>query len=504
MQIWSAGAFPKGFLTPPRDSPMSYPSRTIRFTVAIAAVAMSAHLAAAKDAYYDIPSDQIKLVEGRWPEQEMNSDWHSYTRLQATDPYVVLDTPGEAYLTGPASTGGQARSFGSAGDQNRAREDHLVLRVPEGKEIKGRLFVLKSDRSGLIALRFVVPSSASKPEAKEPFYYGKIAHYQRLLGRDISGGAWYRHQIRLAQTELKLPSLNVNATTPVGAFNARDDFASSYDLFTGGRAISENLQLDRAMPQRGANETAVKLDSIKGITINEIDWKPLLKDAKPELDPLATSLPADQHVVFFPTFQAALAVADETAQHDTPILQLAQPRAEDARVVERYQRQLGLPLSSVARLLGPTLVKSVALTGSDPSFPIGTDLAVLFETDQPAVLAKLLQGRIAMVAAEVKDAKPVQGTIDGLSYEGLVSPGRILSSYVARLERVVVHVPTQAAGRRAQRQDAAAGFAEGVRLLPHPIPTIRRRGIGFHLPERCHDPPMVRAAMADRRIPPRA
>ena len=80
-------------------------------------------------------------------------------------------------------------------------------------------------------------------------------------------------------------------------------------------------------------------------------------------------------------------MADETKQHDTPVLRLAEPRAEDAGIVQRYERQLGLPLGTLSRLLGPTLVKSVALTGSDPSFPMGTDVAVLLETDQPAVLA---------------------------------------------------------------------------------------------------------------------
>ena len=182
----------------------------------------------------------------------------------------------------------------------------------------------------------------------------------------------------------------------------------------------------------------MKIDSLRGITIDEIDWKPLIKDAKPELDPLANKLPADQHVVFFPTFQAALAVADETKQHDTPVLRLAQPRSEDAGVVERYQRQLGLPLSTLARLLGPSLVKSVALTGSDPSFPLGTDVAVLLETPQPATLANLLLGRIALAAADVKDAKAVRGTIDGLAYQGFVSPDRALSSYVAQLDGAVV------------------------------------------------------------------
>ena len=54
---------------------------------------------------------------------------------------------------------------------------------------------------------------------------------------------------------------------------------TTYDLFTGGRAISENLQLDRTLPQRAANETPVKIDSLQGITISEIDWNPLIKDA---------------------------------------------------------------------------------------------------------------------------------------------------------------------------------------------------------------------------------
>ena len=52
-------------------------------------------------------------------------------------------------------------------------------------------------------------------------------------------------------------------------------------------------------------------------------------------------------------------MADETKQHDTPVLRLAQPRSEDEGVVERYQRQLGLPLSTLARLLGPTLVRAL-------------------------------------------------------------------------------------------------------------------------------------------------
>ena len=169
-------------------------------------------------------------------------------------------------------------------------------------------------------IRFVVPASAAKAEAKEPFYRAKLAHYDNLLSRDIPGGAWFRHQQRLMQNELKMPSFNSQAWRNPNQFGQQDELARTYELFTGGRAISENLQFERTLPLRGANETPVKIDSLQGITIAEIDWKPLIKDAKPELDPLADKLPADQHVVFFPSFEAALALADETKQHDTPVL----------------------------------------------------------------------------------------------------------------------------------------------------------------------------------------
>ncbi len=417
-------------------------------------------LAQAKDVYYDIPVRDLKSVEGRLPER---NNGRYYQRLQTMGPYAVVEGSGEAYLSGPGAGGDDWFQFGSPQAQAQS-ESHILLRAPEGEEIKGRLVIVNTDASGMDLLRFVVPVSATKPEAKEPFYRAKLTHYNRLLSRDIPGGAWFRHQARLARIELKMSPDDPQAWRNPNQFR-RDNLTTTYDLFTGGRAISENLQLDRTLPQRAANETPVKIDSLRGITIDEIDWKPLIKDAKPELDPLAKKLPADQHVVFFPSFQAALAMVDETKQHDTPVLRLAQPRSEDAGVVERYQRQLGLPLSTVARLLGPSLVKSVALTGSDPSFPLGTDVAVLLETPQPRALFNLLMGRIAMAAAGVKDAKAVcSNDIEGLAYQGFVSPDRALSSYVAQLDDAVV--VTNSIYQLQQLAAVRSGKAKSLAELP--------------------------------------
>ncbi len=100
--------------------------------------------------------------------------------------------------------------------------------------------------------------------------------------------------------------------------------------------------------------------------------------------------------------------------------------------------------NALSRLLGPALVKSVAVTGSDPYFPTGTDVAVLFEAAQPEVLRSLLAARVIQAgAAADPDAKTANGTLgaagDGaIAYSGMKSADRSVCSYVARLGDIVI------------------------------------------------------------------
>jgi len=409
-----------------------------RFRIAIAIVAAAWTTAAwAGDAYYSVRVTDLKFTEGRLPTSS-SQHWSSALnqRLPAMQPYVVLDGAGEAY----AHAQGELTPW--LGRDGTADRFSIVISAPEGRDVAGRLFWPDEKWQGMVVLKFTLPASSASADARRLFLDGKLAHFRRLLNRNIPGGAWFRHQVRLTETALNAaaqtkPAEGGMERAPWTA-GRTGELSQTYDLFTGGRAMSENLQLDRVLPRVAANEKPVPLDSLEGISIQEIDWKPLIKDLEPKLDPLAAKVPADQHCVFFPTFKAALAIADETKLHDTPVLRWAQPRSENADVVERYQRQLCLSMSNIARLLGPYMARSVALTGSDPFFPSGTDVAVLFETSQPAVLENALLGRISLDAVKNKEAKPVQGEVDGLKYRGVRSPDRSVSSYVARLEGAVV------------------------------------------------------------------
>ncbi len=214
-----------------------------------------------------------------------------------------------------------------------------------------------------------------------------------------------------------------------------------FEYLTGGRALSENLQLERL--SRGgrtdrADKSDVAVSSLRGITIAEIDWSKLAAAREPKLDPLAAVIPADQHALFFPTFADFVRLIDEGMNGGTPVLQMAEPRSEDALTVDRYQRQLCLSLTGFGRLIGPKVIKSVALTGSDPFYRSGTDVAIVFEAVDPAALEKLLLAQVALAAGSEKTAKPSDGQAGRLKYHGLRSPDRRVSCYVAQLPKGVV------------------------------------------------------------------
>jgi hypothetical protein len=209
------------------------------------------------------------------------------------------------------------------------------------------------------------------------------------------------------------------------------------DILAGDRALAENLQLDRALRPVSDWEGTIGVDTIPGITVAEIDWAPLNKGAKPAVDRLASLVPLDQYAVFFRSFDAMTALLDEADAAGTPILEWFDSRSEDALTKARYQRQLCLTFSTVARLLGPTVVESVAFTGSDPFLRLGTDVAILFQAKNVGLLDQHLASRQDEAAAAA-GVRRVTGQVEGVAYAGVVSQDRTVSSYRATVGDVVV------------------------------------------------------------------
>ena len=180
------------------------------------------------------------------------------------------------------------------------------------------------------------------------------------------------------------------------------------------------------------------IDSLGGITIREFDWGPLTRGLRPTLDPLASVIPADQHAVFFPSVVATLNTMQELERAGLAVVQMATVTSTNDRIAHRYQRQLGILNPDLGRLLPPTLVTGVAMTGSDLYFDTGTDTAAIYATEQPEQVAKLLSASWGIIKTANPEAAESRESIAGVACRVLRSPDRVVSAYLAERPGLVI------------------------------------------------------------------
>jgi hypothetical protein len=321
----------------------------------------------------------------------------------------------------------------------------LLVRVPKGGKTSGnvsfnngwfenRTLVGKTEQ-----VAFSVPATAQQKtgNVQGAFWLARASHYATLMDKGGPGAAWYRYQFGQSAegfgAELRQPRVWRRSFGGGG-----NDIEETYAFMSGGRALAENLQLDRELPPARVRAETVPIETISGITVQEFDWKPLIEGLEPELDPLATLVPDDQHVLFFNDFASMIAVMDEAKQNSALLLGFAQGQSEDAGSQARYEFQLGLSLNGTVRLLGPQVIRSVALTGGDLYLRTGTDVAVLFEAVNAPALQALLLAQISAQAGRYQGVMSQKGMVGDVPYLGFISDDRVVSSYVASLGNAVV------------------------------------------------------------------
>ena len=375
--------------------------------------------------YYAVPLTSLTITEGEIPDGE--DDWRKLGWRDGAMPYAALDGGGEAYLnlsTLDRWQGNYATTL---------RGSMLCLHVPGGKEIKGTLVLPSPKEKRMVYLRFSVP--ATTPVARKvDFATAKRSFYEHLLARGFTGAGWWRQRIRQIAGKR-----DVEWNTRI--FSGRRSFSrdDTYELMSGGRALAENLQLRRGIQAGKRAAEVVVLAEIEGITVKEFDWKEFLTDAKWEADPLAARIPADQYALFFPSFKSMLDAMDSADLGGTLMAQMAESSAQDARTRERYETQLGLQTSVLARMFGPQLVDSVAFTGGDPFVREGTDVAILFQAKDAAALDTLLRAnRTKNAAGTGIEVTAATTDRDGVQVHSLLSTDRRVSSYQVRLGDTIV------------------------------------------------------------------
>ncbi len=230
---------------------------------ATANLALFATVAAADNAFFQASIKDLKITEGKLPEQNAGANEPYYPRLWRLNdevrPYGVLDGKGEIYVQWETPY------------QRSLHNNEIEVRAAAGADVTGTLFLPKHDLSGMVAVKFKLPADAAKDkdqdkDAKE-FYTMKAAHYRTLWQAQLPGGAWFRHEMREAERKLG-NTPNENGVAPGAVQIGINNVDDTLDLFSGGRAIAENLQLERTLPNAKEDVPTVDIDSLSGITIS--------------------------------------------------------------------------------------------------------------------------------------------------------------------------------------------------------------------------------------------
>jgi hypothetical protein len=195
----------------------------------------------------------------------------------------------------------------------------------------------------------------------------------------------------------------------------RTDLSQLMDTTTGVMSMQEALQHDRGLRlDRSEQARTVAVAELAGPPLDAHPF-PAMQAALPKPDggtpeTLAMAVPAEFWYARFNDIPMMLRVLDEADAWITPIVQISQSNPEDRHLSERYQAQLGLKRTGLAKLLGHTVVGQVAITGSDPYLREGSDVTLIFSIRQQGVfeaeMAKHLDDHKAGVpgiAATVRD-----------------------------------------------------------------------------------------------------
>ena len=405
----------------------------------------------AEDAYFVAPLSSLRWSDGATlaPHAEL-AEWRGGLVRPFLGPYLVLEGPGEACIAPPSDTFNESFAL----DAHTAR---IAIRVPAGTAVRGTLFAPEeSDTAasyfgepgfeldaapGFQALAFEIPAGEFRA-SQEDFLRARLAHDERLLRLTAPGSAWWR--MRIDEAKRLLAPEELPAEDPDAALLdrwTRTDVDDTFELFSGGRALAENLQLDRMILPGPGGPADVELASLPGIQTAAFDWKARVAGLDPALDPLAHAIPEDQHGLFFPSFEAFLAVLAEGERQGAQWYQIAEPSSEDLDVRGRYERQMCLPLGGLAETLGPVAIRSLALTGSDPFLRTGTDLAVVFESAVPGLLVEFVasEQQRSVAAQTAPSSRAEHGSFDlgegqdPVEWRAALSADDALRSYVARV-----------------------------------------------------------------------
>jgi len=337
------------------------------------------------DNYYVVDLSQLEFSKptGKTLSHPIRRHAWSHLELVQFPQLIIGGETVEAYVGFPTQQEDANRNWWRSEPQSTLQ---VALRVPEKEIVKGVALLAAYGEPIMQSVDFTFDPNTFEEASRQAFQQVRQSHYQRLALSNAPGGHWFRFKAGEIKTSQNLPRTRNNGS-----------FESTFQMFSGNRAVSENLALDRELILATEVEgEPSNISTIAGVTVNAIDWKERLSDHPTDIDTLASVIPHDQHIALFPSIKSLNQVLKCLESDGITVFQSFANRGQYAKLANRYQQQMGILLPEMVAEQLP--VESVAITGGDPFLPSGSDVTVLFETKEPKLLFDSLDALIQVQA----------------------------------------------------------------------------------------------------------
>jgi len=309
-----------------------------------------------------------------------------------------------------------------------------------------------------------------------------------------------------------------DATLPFARGPGRGMGVDLFSLFSGSAAVQESLQLDtmqgepspaqptrrprrppsnlptKGRPSRVPEPTepepasppiSIKIAGLAGPTIQSHPWEKMLDGRKPQISPLARSVPADFYFIEFHSLEKlldAIETSDLWGQH---LFSQGWQEARSQLFATRLRQQLAVETNRLLRPFYDSVVREIAVTGSDLYAREGSDVTLLFRFKQPELFHARMDSFLTKAEKSHADARRSTGEYQGVPYVEVSTPDRsvhVFSAYPepdlhvrsnsrTALERVIDAIHAKDAnGRPVTRLGDTAEFAYIRTLMPEGAP----------------------------------
>jgi hypothetical protein len=214
-----------------------------------------------------------------------------------------------------------------------------------------------------------------------------------------------------------------------------------YEITTGAAAITETLALNRLIDRNFRNKEearTVDISRVVGIDIAEHPWLKMMNGQKPSPEPLAKLVPSDNYYIHFKNIAKFLETGDLFEQWGTSLSRALEANSRDFAIKEKMEQQLCLKSTKLARVFGPAVVKSMALTGSDPYVREGSDLTIVFHVANKELFLAATQPQLQQTLANFGGKLKVD-THQEINIESFVTPLREVSFHRAMFDEYIVY-----------------------------------------------------------------